>query len=141
MLESSELIERASSSCGHTGTVFALAVAPDGSWLASASDDETVRIWDPTTGTTRYTLTGHTRGVWALVTAPDGSWLASADSDFFGEGGEVRVWDPITGTTRHTLTGHTGGVQGLVTAPDGSWLASADIGGRCGLGSFAVCPD
>ena len=31
---------------GHTGAVRALAVAPDGTWLASASDDATVRIWD-----------------------------------------------------------------------------------------------
>jgi hypothetical protein len=35
---------------GHTSWVTALGVAPDGSWLASASDDETVRIWDPITG-------------------------------------------------------------------------------------------
>ncbi|MGH3711025.1 MAG: WD40 repeat domain-containing protein, partial [Pseudonocardiaceae bacterium] len=34
---------------GHTGTVRALVVAPDGSWLASAGDDRQVRIWDPTT--------------------------------------------------------------------------------------------
>ena len=30
---------------GHTDAVSALAVAPDGTWLASASDDATVRIW------------------------------------------------------------------------------------------------
>ncbi|MGI9000835.1 MAG: NB-ARC domain-containing protein [Pseudonocardia sp.] len=35
---------------GHTSTVQALAVAPDGSWLASAGSDATVRIWDPATG-------------------------------------------------------------------------------------------
>jgi WD40 repeat protein len=95
-------------------------VAPDGSWLASASYDKTVRIWDPTTGTTGHTLTGHTDGVRALVVAPDGSWLASASTD-----GEVRIWDPTTGTTRHTLTGHTNKVRALVVAPDGCWLASA----------------
>ncbi|MBV9313122.1 MAG: hypothetical protein JO100_05125 [Pseudonocardia sp.] len=35
---------------GHTNWVTALVVAPDGSWLASASDDATARSWDPTTG-------------------------------------------------------------------------------------------
>ena len=32
---------------GHKAWVRALAAAPDGSWLASASNDGTVRIWDP----------------------------------------------------------------------------------------------
>jgi WD40 repeat protein len=35
---------------GHTRGVRALAVAPDGSWLASASWDGEIRIWDPTSG-------------------------------------------------------------------------------------------
>ena len=44
--------------------VTAVAIAPDGTWLATASDDETVRIWDAATGRHRATLTGHTgRGV------------------------------------------------------------------------------
>ena len=83
---------------------MALVVAPDGSWLASASDDGEVRIWDPVTGGARHTLTGHTGWVKALVVAPDGSWLASAGWD-----GQVRIWDPVTGGARRTLTGHTGG--------------------------------
>jgi hypothetical protein len=103
---------------GHIGAVEALAVSPDGSWLASAGTGGEVRIWDPATGTTRHILTGHTREVRALAVAPDGSWLASA-----GAGGEVRIWDPITGTTRHILTGHTREVRALAVAPDGSWLA------------------
>ena len=33
---------------GHTDWVRA--VAPDGTWLANASDDKTARVWDPATG-------------------------------------------------------------------------------------------
>ena len=70
----------------------ALAVAPDGSWLASADSGPyggggEVRIWDPHTGQARHTLTGHTRGVTALAVAPDGSWLASVSDD-----ATVRIW-------------------------------------------------
>jgi WD40 repeat protein len=107
---------------GHTDRIIAVGVAPDGSWLASASGDETVRIWDPVTGTTCHTLTGHTDRVTALRVAPDGSWLASASGDK-----TVRIWDPVTGTTRHTLTGHANAVTALGVAPDGSWLASASF--------------
>ena len=69
-----------------------MAIAPDGTWLASAGDDGTVRIWDPATGQQRATLTGHAGPVTAVAIAPDGTWLASA-----GDDGSVRIWDPATG--------------------------------------------
>ena len=62
---------------GHTGAVAAVAVAPDGSWLATGGWDGTVRIWDAATGRERATLTGHTGWVAAVAVAPDGSWLAT----------------------------------------------------------------
>ncbi len=105
---------------GHAVALEALAVAPDGSWLASAGRDGTVRIWDPASGRDRATLTGHQGRVGALAVAPDGSWLASAGRD-----GTVRIWDPASGRDRATLTGHQGAVAALAVAPDGSWLASA----------------
>jgi hypothetical protein len=120
---------------GHTRQASALAVAPDGYWLASASDDGTVRIWDPVTGTALHTLTGHTDGVQALVAAPDGSWLASASGD-----GAVRIWDPVTGTTLHTRTGYTRQASTLqsprrVLAGFYQWGASS-LTGRCGSGTW-----
>jgi WD40 repeat protein len=45
---------------GHTQPVYCCPIAADGTWLASASDDKTVRIWDVATGQTRRTLTSHT---------------------------------------------------------------------------------
>ena len=98
----------------------AVAVAPDGSWLASGGDDRTVRIWDAATGQERATLTGHAGRVAAVAVAPDGSWLATAGGD-----GTVRIWDAATGQERAVLTSHAERCAAVAVAPDGSWLASA----------------
>ena len=69
---------------GHTGPVSAVAIAPDGTWLASGGRDGSVRIWDPATGQQRAVLTGHTGAVTAVAIAPDGTWLATASDDRIG---------------------------------------------------------
>src|SRR5207302_66946 len=86
---------------GHTETVNAVAIAPDGTWLATASDDKTARTWDAATGQQRATLTGHTGRVSAVAIAPDGTWLATPSS-----GQTARTWDAATGQQRATLTGY-----------------------------------
>jgi WD40 repeat protein len=78
---------------GHTGPVAAVAVAPDGTWLATGSADGTVRIWDAATGRERARLDGHTGPVAAVAVAPDGTWLATGSAD-----GTVRVWRMTDGT-------------------------------------------
>src|ERR1019366_354564 len=108
---------------GHSTEVGVVAVAPDGSWLATG-DNGTVRVWDVATGQQRSALSGHTGWVNAVAVAPDGSWLATSGDD----DGTVEVWDVATGQQRAALTGHTRGVSAVAVAPDGSWLATGDNG-------------
>ena len=84
--------EQRAAFAGHTGGVTAVAIAPDGAWLASGGRDGSVRIWDRASGEQRAAFAGHTGGVTAVAIAPDGAWLASSGRD-----GSVRIWDPVTG--------------------------------------------
>ena len=66
---------------GHTDSVKAVAIAPDGKRGISASYDKTLKIWDTETGTEVRTLTGHTESVTAVAIAPDGKTAISASWD------------------------------------------------------------
>jgi WD40 repeat protein len=108
---------------GHTGGVRSVAFSPDGTRLASTSDDRTVRVWEVATGREALTLKGHTGQVLSVAFSPDGSRLASA-----GQDGMVRVWEAATGREALTLKGHAGQVhqvQSVAFSPDGKRLASA----------------
>src|SRR5262249_15761088 len=72
----------------HKAEVYALAFSPDGTRFASASWDNTVKIWDFRNKKPMYPLKGHKERVCGLAFSPDGKWLASSCA------GEVRIWNP-----------------------------------------------
>ncbi|GAA4633053.1 hypothetical protein GCM10023196_069050 [Actinoallomurus vinaceus] len=113
---------------GHTGGVWSVCALPLGgrTVLASAGEDEVIRIWDPVDGRQILVLDGHPGCVFDLwvFTAADGrTLLASAGADEL-----VRVWDPATRRQERVLEGHAGSVYQLCSyaAEDGrTLLASA----------------
>ncbi|KAF1343458.1 hypothetical protein EJ07DRAFT_186712 [Lizonia empirigonia] len=102
---------------GHRSGVTAVVFSPDGQLVASASLDNTVRVWETATGTCRSVLEGHRSDVTAVVFSPDGQLVASASWDT-----TVRVWETATGTCRTVLEGQSSFINHLTFSPDGRVL-------------------
>ncbi|WPJ66488.1 hypothetical protein SMAC4_14051 [Sordaria macrospora] len=104
---------------GHRGDVFSVAFSPDGQRLASGSYDETIKIWDPASGSCLQTLEGHRSYVASVAFSPDGQRLASGSGD-----NTIKIWDPASGSCLQTLEGHRSYVASVAFSPDGQRLAS-----------------
>jgi eukaryotic-like serine/threonine-protein kinase len=111
---------------GHADEAWSLAFSPDGSILASGSDDtdkpETIKLWDVATGRMVRGWYAGAGTVAALTFDPRGQFLASAH---LNKPGEVRLWDPATGQLLAALSGHIDFVRAVAFNPDGTILASA----------------
>jgi serine/threonine protein kinase len=104
---------------GHKSYVNCLTISPDGATLASGSADNTIALWDMSTGQPLKTLTGHTSYVNAIAITPDGKTLVSGSAD-----NTVKLWDLAAGKELKTLVGHQGYVNALDISPDGKTLAT-----------------
>jgi WD40 repeat protein/tRNA A-37 threonylcarbamoyl transferase component Bud32 len=105
---------------GHTDPVARAAFSPDGTRVASAGSNGTLKLWDVATGQEIHALRGHTGSVRSVAFSPDGTHLVSACSDDM----TVRIWDVATGREIRSLRENA---RNVVFNRDGSRLASASL--------------
>jgi WD40 repeat protein len=106
---------------GHGANISALAFSPDGKYLVSASEDATLKLWDPISGAEMRTLRGHSNVVTALAVNADGREIASASLDH-----TLRVWNAATGEGIASFRGPAPSVYLLKITPDSSSLITAE---------------
>ena len=107
---------------GHSAPISGLAVSPDGTMLASASWDQTVRLW-PLAGGAPRVLEGHTQNVNAVAFSPDGHTLVSVSYDL-----SVRIW-PLSGPSAATVVSIPSPLNAVAVGGDGE-IAAGGADGR-----------
>ena len=103
---------------GHLDIVNSVSYSKDGKSIASASSDNTIKIWQRN-GKLLHTLKGHRDSVIDVAFSPQENILASAAED-----NTVKLWN-ANGKLKNTLKGHSGSVYRIVFSPSGNLIASA----------------
>jgi len=117
---------------GHRDRVKCVAFSPDGARLASASCDESIKIWDVATGREIATLKGHTLWVNSLAYSADGKRMVSGAGERI-KPGEVILWDMDKLSRIRRVSGNALPVLSVAISPDGKRIAAG--GGAYGKGA------
>ena len=105
---------------GHQDQVIYLTFSPNGKWLASASLDKTIRVWDWKSKKTIHTFHHNRQMIRTLVFHPSKSVLVSG-----GDDKKIHFWDLASGKRLRSLEGHHANVRSVVFHPKGHLLASS----------------
>jgi WD40 repeat protein len=104
---------------GHTSSVRAVAVTPDGRLAITGSMDCTLKSWDLTTGREIRTLEGHREMINSVAVTRDGRLAVSGAYD------SARIWDVETGHVKYTLKDRTDAVEAVAVDAEGRLALTA----------------
>ncbi|KAJ4286511.1 hypothetical protein N0V90_013211 [Kalmusia sp. IMI 367209] len=104
---------------GHSSRVRSVAFSHDSNWIASASDDRTIKIWDASSGELLQTLEGHSDFVCSVAFSHDSTQIVSASADK-----TIKIWDS-SGKLLRTLEGHSASVYSASFSHDSNHVVSA----------------
>ncbi len=111
---------------GARGTVYTVAVSPDGKKVAAGFSNGLVVVWDVATGKSIWTRNDPGLNAMGVAFSPDGKSLAAGYGGYSGnQVGRAKVWDVATGKEIKAFPGPRGGVSKLAFHPDGKRLALA----------------
>lgn len=102
----------------YSNPIWTVAFNPEGSLLASGSEDSLIRVWDIGTRQCRQVLRGHSNAVRSVAFSPDGGTLATSSEDH-----TIRLWDVSTGCCRQIIQ-ESGRVWTIAFSSKGTTLAS-----------------
>ncbi len=104
----------------NVGQSLALAISPDGRWIAAGGDDNAVLVWHADSLAPHRAFHGHAEQVSAVAFSPDSRWILSGD--VFGR---ARLWDLESGALRAKLDGHTRPIVAAGFLPSGQVALTA----------------
>jgi WD40 repeat protein len=104
--------------------------SPDSQYIATASEDATVGIWNASTGENIETLIGHVRGVHDLAWSPDGAHIATEGFDGTGRIWKLKRDKPVLDGSSILLEGLTGYASAIAFSDDSKMLITESGPGR-----------
>jgi len=118
---------------GHTGRIYGIAFLSDSNRLITGSEDQTIRLWEISTGNCLQIFEGHSRYVFSVAASPvafnhqETNNQKTGNQELIASGSDdqtIRLWSVGTGECLKVLEGQQGWIQAIAFSPDGSLLAS-----------------